>query len=89
MKVVNDETSDAVVVLRNHTHPLPIIEHGRKVIHYHTINPCTYQTHNDHAEIVDEECRAADDGTRDADRGTYIEMKILIDNLSEYVESTR
>ena len=87
VQLVDDIAADAVVFLRNDTDAFAVVERGGEVVDHETVNPGADKTDDYHAEVVDEECGAADNGTGDGDRGADVEVEVLVDYLGEDVQS--
>ena len=87
MQLVDDVAAYAVIVFRHDAHSLAVVQRGGEVIDHQSVDPGADKSDDHHAEGVDEECRAADDGTGDAHRGPNVEVQILVHNLGQNVET--
>ncbi len=88
MQLVDDVLADALVVLGDDAEALVVVEGSGEVVDHETIDPGADEADDDHAEVIDEECSAADDGAGHGNRGSDVEVEILVDNLGQDVEAT-
>ena len=74
---------------RNDADAFAVIHAGGEVIDDQAVDPRADKADDYHTEVVDSKCRAADDSATDTNRHTDIKMQILVDNLSQYIQSAR
>ena len=86
-EVINNKSSYSLIFIRNDTNAFTLIERGSKVIDCQSVDPCTDNTDDHHAEVVDEESRAADHDTSDSHGCADIEMQVFIHDLAENVQA--
>ena len=85
---VHDKLADPFGFIRDDTYPFASVKGGGEVIDRQAVDPCTDDTDDNHAEVIDEERGTADDDTTDCDGSTDIEVQVLINDLTNDVESS-
>ena len=68
---------------------LALVERIGEIIDGDAVDPGADQADDDHAERVDGEGRAADQGAGDRNGGADVEMKVFVDDLGEDVQPAR
>ncbi len=87
VELVDDVLADALVLLGDDAEALVVVEGGGEVVDHEAVDPGADEADDDHAEVVDEEGGAADDGTGDGDGGSDVEVEELVDDLGQDVEA--
>lgn len=86
-KLVDDEAADLLVVMRDDADPLALVQAGREIVHDKAVDPCADEADDHHPERIDGESCAADDSARHGHGRPDVEVKVLVDNLCEYVKA--
>ncbi len=88
VEFLDDVFADALIVFGDDAEALVVVEGGGEVVDHEAVDPGADEADDDHAEGVDSEGGAADDGAGHRDGGTDVEVQVFVDNLGQDVEST-
>ena len=87
-QVLDDITADTFRLVGDDADTLALVERGGEIVDGKTVDPRTGKTDDHHAEVVDQEGGAADDSTGDRYRLADIVVDVLVDDLSQDIESS-
>ena len=66
-QIIDDISSYLLMLRADDTYAFALAERGGKVVNHEAIDPRTDQSDHYHSEVVDHECRAADNSTANGD----------------------
>ena len=89
MNVARDEIDDFLVFIRDDVNANFGTHLSHEVGHDDAVEPRSQEAYNDQSDIVDEECRAANGASRNADRCTEVDVHVFVDNFCQNVQPAR
>ena len=88
VQIVYDKVAYPLRVVGHDAHPLLSGKIGGKVVDNDAVNPCAYESEYHHLGRIDGNCRQAHDPTCGGYASADVQMKVLVDNLGHYVQSS-